>query len=120
MGLLISIDLTFPLYAGNYSDIFGIPWISLYFKLLFGLGIRRFQSKKWVRSQKLSPFLLPCFLDLAIFVCSSLCGSKSSPLCRCPGQRYLFDWLLDKTILQPRVSRRKLSIHGSKGESLYF
>ncbi|RXH82752.1 hypothetical protein DVH24_003250 [Malus domestica] len=39
--------------------------------------------------------------------------------CRCPGQRYLFDWLLDKTILQPRDSRRQLLIHGSKGESLY-
>ncbi|TQD92060.1 hypothetical protein C1H46_022385 [Malus baccata] len=41
----------FPLEASDYSAIFGLPWISLHFKLLFGLGICGFQSKNGSKTQ---------------------------------------------------------------------
>ncbi|XP_050107474.1 uncharacterized protein LOC126586612 [Malus sylvestris] len=67
----------FPLEASDYSAIFGLPWTSLHFKLLFGLGIRGFQRKNGSQKKTCILFLPPCILALPIFDCSSFCGSKA-------------------------------------------
>ncbi|XP_050114441.1 uncharacterized protein LOC126592718 [Malus sylvestris] len=60
----------FPLEASDYSTIFGLPWTSLHFKLLFGLGIHGFQSRNG--TQEFSSSCCPILL----LVCF-LCGSKT-------------------------------------------
>nr|XP_028956603.1 uncharacterized protein LOC114824307 [Malus domestica] len=115
----------FPLEASDYSAIFGLPWTSLHFKLLFGLGIRGFQSKNGSQ-KKLSfsscrlVFLLFPLLIVLLFVDRRLTTLHVIPFIKQASQvAASLRLVVGQTILQPRVSRRQLLIHGSKCESLY-
>nr|XP_017179097.2 uncharacterized protein LOC108169734 [Malus domestica] len=72
----------FPLEASDYSAIFGLPWTSLHFKLLFGLGICGFQSKNGTQEFSSSCCLVLChfclFFSLWIKRLENEKGEKSS------------------------------------------
>ncbi|XP_050149224.1 uncharacterized protein LOC126624239 [Malus sylvestris] len=84
----------FPLEASDYSAIFGLPWTLLHFKLLFGLGIRGFQSKNGPRAF----FSFCCTILLMLLLCIENSERKGEN-----NQQSSQAWLLDTLFAVPSL-----------------